>query len=60
MQSRILLSLFALCALKSQVAVLAWDNEDFEIFDLVEEINENFYKLLNVEQVMMNVDQCDE
>lgn len=57
MQSRILLSIFALCALKSQVAVLAWDNEDFEIFDLVEEINENFYKLLNVEQVN---DQCDE
>lgn len=29
----------------------AWDNDDFEIFDLVEEINENFYKMLKIEQV---------
>lgn len=32
-------------------SVTAWDNDELEIFDLVEEINENFYKILNVEQV---------
>ncbi|XP_055683263.1 dnaJ homolog subfamily C member 1 [Lutzomyia longipalpis] len=28
----------------------AWDNVDFEIFDLVEDINENFYSLLGINQ----------
>ncbi|XP_063232740.1 LOW QUALITY PROTEIN: dnaJ homolog subfamily C member 1-like [Bacillus rossius redtenbacheri] len=28
----------------------SWDNDDLEIFDLVEEINTNFYSLLGVEQ----------
>jgi len=28
----------------------AWDNDQLEIFDLVEEINENFYTLLGVEE----------
>lgn len=31
--------------------VHSWDNEELELFDLVEEINENFYKLLGVEEV---------
>lgn len=31
--------------------VAAWDQEEFEIFDLVEEINQNFYNVLKVEQV---------
>lgn len=31
--------------------VSAWDQEELEIFDLVEEINENFYLILKVEQV---------
>lgn len=32
--------------------VSAWDQEELEIFDLVEEINENFYTILKVQQVM--------
>lgn len=32
--------------------VSAWDQEELEIFDLVEEINENFYTLLKVQQVI--------
>ncbi|XP_013397633.1 dnaJ homolog subfamily C member 1 [Lingula anatina] len=30
--------------------VIAWDNEDLEVFDAVEEVNENFYELLGVDQ----------
>lgn len=30
---------------------VAWDTEEMEIFDLVEEINENFYTALGVQQV---------
>lgn len=29
----------------------AWDTEELEIFDLVEEINLNFYNVLGVQQV---------
>lgn len=29
----------------------AWDSDQLEIFDLVEEVNQNFYNLLNVSQV---------
>lgn len=32
--------------------VVAWDQDDLEIFDLVEEVNENFYELLKIKQVM--------
>lgn len=32
-------------------SVNAWDDVDLEIFDLVEEINENFYQMLGVQQV---------
>lgn len=32
--------------------VSAWDQEELEIFDLVEEINQNFYTVLKVEQVI--------
>lgn len=32
--------------------VSAWDQEELEIFDLVEEINENFYTILKVQQVI--------
>lgn len=31
---------------------MAWDQDDLEIFDLVEEVNENFYELLKLKQVM--------
>lgn len=31
--------------------VNAWGSDDFELFDLVEEINKNFYEVLNIKQV---------
>lgn len=30
----------------------AWDQDELDIFDLVEEINENFYTVLKVQQVI--------
>lgn len=50
MKVLILSVITVVCILNSQV-VSAWDSEELEIFDLVEEINENFYKILNIEQV---------
>lgn len=32
--------------------VSAWDQDELEIFDLVEEINQNFYSILKVDQVI--------
>jgi len=32
-------------------AVQCWDNEELEIFDLVEEVSTNFYTLLGVSEV---------
>lgn len=29
----------------------AWDTEELEVFDVVEEVNQNFYELLGVPQV---------
>ncbi len=29
----------------------AWDNAEYEMYDLVEEINKNFYEVLGVAQV---------
>lgn len=29
----------------------AWDDGDLEVFDVVEEVNQNFYELLGVNQV---------
>ncbi|OXU32101.1 hypothetical protein TSAR_002942 [Trichomalopsis sarcophagae] len=31
-------------------SVVAWDNEELEVFDVVEEVNKNFYDLLGVPQ----------
>lgn len=31
--------------------VFSWTTDDFALFDLVEEVNENFYELFNVQQV---------
>lgn len=31
----------------------AWDDDDFEVFDVVEEVNQNFYELLGVTQVKL-------
>ena len=33
-------------------SVICWDNEELELFDLVEEINENFYEVLGVAKVL--------
>lgn len=43
------LTLFVWCV--DNVSAAMWDQEEFEIFDLVEEINQNFYTILNVKQV---------
>lgn len=32
-------------------STFAWDNDELEIFDLVELINLNFYKLMGINQV---------
>lgn len=32
----------------------AWDEGDFEVFDVVEEVNQNFYELLGVKQVILS------
>lgn len=29
----------------------AWDDDDLEVFDVVEEVNQNFYELMGVPQV---------
>ncbi|KAJ8683256.1 hypothetical protein QAD02_019048 [Eretmocerus hayati] len=40
--------LFLLCACTSFAG--AWDSEQLEVFDVVEEVNQNFYELLGVNQ----------
>lgn len=45
------LSVFLLCVGNAR----AWDQEQLEIFDLVEEINENFYTVLKVNQVCFDL-----
>ncbi|KAI5641730.1 dnaJ domain-containing protein [Phthorimaea operculella] len=32
------------------LCVAAWDNDDLEVFDVVEEVNQNFYELMGVSQ----------
>ncbi|KAG8232512.1 hypothetical protein J437_LFUL012668 [Ladona fulva] len=44
----LLLRLLMLCTFVT--GVFCWDNEDLEIFDLVEEVNTNFYQLLEVSE----------
>lgn len=43
---------FLLLVIVSADIVSAWDQDDLDIFDLVEEINENFYTILEVQQVI--------
>lgn len=31
--------------------VSAWDGDELEVFDAVEEVNQNFYNLLGIERV---------
>lgn len=33
------------------IRVRAWDNDDLEVFDVVEDVEQNFYELLGVAQV---------
>jgi len=40
-----ILQFLSICELST-----AWDNEDLEVFDVVEEVNQNFYELLGIEQ----------
>ena len=44
----ILASFGLLCLVSS---ALCWDEEELEIFDVVEEVNENFYSVMGIEQV---------
>lgn len=32
----------------------AWDNDELEVFDVVEEVNQNFYEVLGVPQVSLS------
>ena len=43
---------FLLLLIVSVNIVSAWDQDDLDIFDLVEEINDNFYNVLKVQQVI--------
>lgn len=45
------LKLVLVLALTLIGTVTAWDNEELEIFDVVEEVNQNFYEMLGVKQV---------
>lgn len=44
-----LIALFTLLCVDN---VSAWDQDELEIFDLVEEINQNFYSILKIDQVI--------
>lgn len=44
-------TLWLLLVVLSLDAVQCWDSEEMEIFDLVEEVNTNFYTLLGVAEV---------
>lgn len=37
--------------LSFSLGVYGWDDGDLEVFDVVEEVNSNFYELLGVKQV---------
>ncbi|KAL0268482.1 UNVERIFIED_CONTAM: hypothetical protein PYX00_010410 [Menopon gallinae] len=41
---------FIVVVAKSSYPVNCWDSEELELFDLVEEVNQNFYTLLEVKQ----------
>lgn len=32
-------------------SAVAWDDSDLEVFDVVEEVNQNFYELMGITQV---------
>ena len=43
---------YVLLVLVSIQGALCWDQDELDLFDLVEEVEENFYELLQVEQVL--------
>lgn len=45
------LFLGVLCFLDVYQFTNAWDNDELEVFDVVEEVNQNFYDVLGVPQV---------
>lgn len=50
------LLILAICFLWTTVdARRGWSSKDIEIFDLVERVNQNFYTMLNVEEVISNM-----
>ncbi|XP_053321999.1 dnaJ homolog subfamily C member 1 [Spea bombifrons] len=53
--ARLLLSALLLCPWQLPT-VTAWDSGDLELFDLVEEIQQNFYQFLGVEQDASSAD----
>lgn len=48
-----LLTLLALVLVVWALPSHCWDSEEMELFDLVEEVGENFYEVLGISQVMM-------
>lgn len=42
-----------LCFLDAFRSSCAWDNDELEVFDVVEEVNQNFYDVLGVTQVFL-------
>ena len=48
-----LLELSVICLIISPNS--AWDNGELEMFDLVEEVNENFYTVMGVDQVRYQI-----
>ena len=51
-EEKIKMKLFYLLILG--IGAYAWDNDELEIFDLVEEVNSNFYGVLGIEKVSMS------
>ena len=49
------LTMYAKCLvlLYLTTKVVGWNNEDLELFDIVEEVNQNFYDVLGVSQVIV-------
>lgn len=46
--------LLVICFLTTFSYTRAWDNDELEVFDVVEEVNQNFYTMLNVPVVSIN------
>lgn len=44
-------AVYLLACLMPIAPAVAWDSDQLEIFDLVEEINQNFYTVFNISQV---------